>query len=227
MALVMDGNGRWAAKRGRPRVEGHEAGQVGVFETIDAAIAVGVPFLTVYAFSTENWKRESEEIRRLMGLMEGFAGGRLREFVERGVRVQRRGRTRNLPPTLLKALEHAERVTAHCSTLTYTVCIDHGGQAELVDAARAMARQAREGLLDAEDIDESTLTRFLDTGSLPAVDLFIRPGGEQRLSNFLLWHSAYAELVFPQQLWPDFTRHHFWQAVQTYATRARRFGQAT
>jgi len=226
IAVVMDGNGRWAIQRGRPRSDGHVAGQDGIFETIDAVTALSVPYLTAYAFSTENWRRERQEVDQILGLIENFLRERLEQFVERGVRVQWRGREHGLPAGLLEVLGRAQDATAGCDTLVYTVCINYGGQAEIADAARVIAQRARDGLLDADEISEHTFAEFLATGGLPPVDLFIRPGGEQRLSNFLLWHSAYAEMVFPPQLWPDFDRRYVWQAVEAYARRARRFGAA-
>jgi undecaprenyl diphosphate synthase len=222
----MDGNGRWARSRGLPRTAGHEAGEAALFDVVEGAIEIGVRHLSAYAFSTENWKRSPEEVRFLMGFNRDVIRRRRDEMHALGVRVRWAGRRPRLWRSVVTELENAERLTARNDVLTLTMCVNYGGRAEIVDAARALAREAAAGRLDPERIDERTLARHLDEPDLPDVDLFLRTSGEQRTSNFLLWQSAYAELVFLDVLWPDMDRRHLWQAVLTYANRERRYGAA-
>jgi len=226
VAIVMDGNGRWARSRGLPRTAGHEAGEAALFDVVEGAIEIGVRHLSAYAFSTENWKRSPEEVRFLMGFNRDVIRRRRDEMHALGVRVRWAGRRPRLWRSVVTELENAERLTARNDVLTLTMCVNYGGRAEIVDAARALAREAAAGRLDPERIDERTLARHLDEPDLPDVDLFLRTSGEQRTSNFLLWQSAYAELVFLDVLWPDMDRRHLWQAVLTYANRERRYGAA-
>ena len=226
VAIVMDGNGRWARSRGLPRTAGHEAGEAALFDVIEGAIEIGVRHVSAYAFSTENWKRSPEEVRFLMGFNRDVIRRRRDEMHALGVRVRWAGRRPRLWRSVVTELENAERLTARNDVLTLTMCVNYGGRAEIVDAARALAREAAAGRLDPERIDERTLARHLDEPDLPDVDLFLRTSGEQRTSNFLLWQSAYAELVFLDVLWPDMDRRHLWQAVLTYANRERRYGAA-
>ena len=226
VAIVMDGNGRWARSRGLPRTAGHEAGEAALFDVVEGAIEIGVRHVSAYAFSTENWKRSSEEVRFLMGFNRDVIRRRRDEMHALGVRVRWAGRRPRLWRSVVTELENAERLTARNDVLTLTMCVNYGGRAEIVDAARALAREAAAGRLDPERIDERTLARHLDEPDLPDVDLFLRTSGEQRTSNFLLWQSAYAELVFLDVLWPDMDRRHLWQAVLTYANRERRYGAA-
>jgi undecaprenyl diphosphate synthase len=222
----MDGNGRWARSRGLPRTAGHEAGEAALFDVVEGAIEIGVRHLSAYAFSTENWKRSPEEVRFLMGFNRDVIRRRRDEMHALGVRVRWAGRRPRLWRSVVTELENAERLTARNDVITLTMCVNYGGRAEIVDAARALAREAAAGRLDPERIDERTLARHLDEPDLPDVDLFLRTSGEQRTSNFLLWQSAYAELVFLDVLWPDMDRRHLWQAVLTYANRERRYGAA-
>ena len=226
VAIVMDGNGRWARSRGLPRTAGHEAGEAALFDVVEGAIEIGVRHVSAYAFSTENWKRSPEEVRFLMGFNRDVIRRRCDEMHALGVRVRWAGRRPRLWRSVVTELENAERLTARNDVLTLTMCVNYGGRAEIVDAARALAREAAAGRLDPERIDERTLARHLDEPDLPDVDLFLRTSGEQRTSNFLLWQSAYAELVFLDVLWPDMDRRHLWQAVLTYANRERRYGAA-
>ena len=226
VAIVMDGNGRWARSRGLPRTAGHEAGEAALFDVVEGAIEIGVRHVSAYAFSTENWKRSPEEVRFLMGFNRDVIRRRRDEMHALGVRVRWAGRRPRLWRSVVTELENAERLTARNDVLTLTMCVNYGGRAEIVDAARALAREAAAGRLDPERIDERTLARHLDEPDLPDVDLFLRTSGEQRTSNFLLWQSAYAELVFLDVLWPDMDRRHLWQAVLTYANRERRYGAA-
>ena len=226
VALVMDGNGRWAKQRGLPRTKGHEAGEHALFDCVEGAIEAGVEWLSAYAFSTENWKRSPEEVRFLMGFNENVLIRRRDEMHALGVRVRWAGRRERLWPRVIRRLEEAEELTRRNKVLTLTMCVNYGGRAEIVDAVRRIAADARDGRLNAERVSEKTLERYLDEPDMPDVDLFIRTSGEQRVSNFLLWQSAYAELAFVDTLWPDFDRRHLWHAMQEYGRRDRRYGAA-
>ena len=226
VAVVMDGNGRWAKHRGLPRTEGHKAGEAALFDLVEGAIEIGVKYVSAYAFSTENWKRSPDEVRFLMGFNREVIRRRRDEMNAMGVRVRWAGRRRRLWKTVIKELEDAERLTQHNSVLTLTMCVNYGGRAEIADAAAAIASAASEGSIDPARVDERTIARFLDEPDLPNVDLFIRSSGEQRISNFMLWQSAYAELVFLDELWPDVDRRHLWTAIEQYASRDRRYGGA-
>ena len=207
VAVVMDGNGRWAKERGLPRTAGHEAGEASLLDCVHGAIELGVGWISAYAFSTENWKRSPDEVRFLMGFNRDVIRRRRDEMHDLGVRVRWAGRRPKLWKSVIDELEEAERMTAGNSTLTLTMCVNYGGRAEIADAAQAIARH-------------------LDEPDMPDVDLFVRSSGEQRTSNFLLWQSAYAELVFVPTLWPDFDRRHLWWACEQYASRDRRYGGA-
>jgi undecaprenyl diphosphate synthase len=226
VAIVMDGNGRWAARRGLPRTKGHEAGEAALLDVIHGAIEIGIDCVSAYAFSTENWRRSPEEVRFLMGFDRTVIRRRRDELNALGVRIRWAGRRPRLWRSVIAELEEAERMTRHNRVITLQFCVNYGGRAEIADAARAIAREAAAGRLDPDRVDERTVTRFLDEPDLPDVDLFLRPSGEQRTSNFLIWQSAYAELVFMDTLWPDFDRRHLWQACEIYARRDRRFGAA-
>jgi undecaprenyl diphosphate synthase len=226
VAVVMDGNGRWAKKRGLPRTKGHEAGEASLFDVVEGAIEIGVTHLSAYAFSTENWKRSPDEVRFLMGFNRDVIRRRRDEMHEMGVRVRWAGRRPRLWKSVIEELEEAERLTRRNSTLTLTMCVNYGGRAEIADAAAAIAHEVAAGRLRPDKIDERTVARFLDEPDMPDVDLFVRSSGEQRTSNFLLWQSAYAELVFLDTLWPDFDRRHLWHAIEIYASRDRRYGGA-
>ena len=226
VAIVMDGNGRWAKQRGLPRTAGHEAGEAALFDVVEGAIEVGVRYVSAYAFSTENWKRSPDEVRFLMGFNRDVIRRRRDEMHALGVRVRWAGRRPRLWKSVIKELEIAEELTKHNDRLTLTMCVNYGGRAEIVDAAASIARLARAGRLDPDRIDERTFRRYLDEPDLPDVDLFVRSSGEQRISNFLLWQSAYAELVFLETLWPDVDRRHLWWAVEQFAARDRRYGSA-
>ena len=222
----MDGNGRWAKQRGLPRTQGHEAGEHALFDCVEGAIEAGVEWLSAYAFSTENWKRSPEEVRFLMGFNENVLIRRRDEMHALGVRVRWAGRRERLWPRVIKRLEEAEELTKRNKVLTLTMCVNYGGRAEIVDAIRRIANDARDGRLNPDRVTEKTLARNLDEPDMPDVDLFIRTSGEQRVSNFLLWQSAYAELAFVDTLWPDFDRIHLWRALEEYARRDRRYGAA-
>jgi undecaprenyl diphosphate synthase len=226
VAVVMDGNGRWAKERGLPRTAGHEAGEASLLDCVHGAIELGVGWISAYAFSTENWKRSPDEVKFLMGFNRDVIRRRRDEMHDLGVRVRWAGRRPKLWKSVIDELEEAERMTAGNSTLTLTMCVNYGGRAEIADAAQAIAREVAAGRLDAGKVDERTIARHLDEPDMPDVDLFVRSSGEQRTSNFLLWQSAYAELVFVPTLWPDFDRRHLWWACEQFASRDRRYGGA-
>ena len=226
VALVMDGNGRWANKRGLTRIEGHKAGEAALLDVVAGAIQVGVKHLSVYAFSTENWRRSPEEVRFLMGYNRDVLHRRRDQLNEWGVRIRWAGRRPRLWASVIKELQFAERLTAGNDVLTLTMCVNYGGRNELTDAVRDIAAQVAVGRLRPSAISEKTIQRHLYIPDLPDVDLFVRSSGEQRTSNFLLWQSAYAEMVFLDTLWPDFSRTELWRAIELYAARNRRFGGA-
>src|SRR4051794_3274505 len=226
VALVMDGNGRWANQRGLPRTEGHRAGEAALMDVLFGAMELGIDVISAYAFSTENWRRSPDEVRFLMGFNKEVLARRRDELSALGVRIRWAGRRPKLWRSVISQLEEAEQLTRHNDRLPLQFCVNYGGGAEVVDAARRIAELAAVGQLDPAKLDERTFARFLDEPGLPDVDLFIRCSGEQRTSNFLLWQSAYAELMFSDTLWPDFDRRHLWAAVESYAHRDRRFGGA-
>ena len=226
VALVMDGNGRWAEQRGLPRTEGHRRGEAVLLDVVCGCIELGVRWLSAYAFSTENWRRSPEEVRFLMGFNRDVIRRRRDQMHEMGVRVRWAGRRPRLWRSVISELETAEELTADNDVMTLTMCVNYGGRAEIADAARELARRAARGEIDPERIDERMLARHLDEPDMPDVDLFLRPSGEQRISNFLLWQSAYAEMVFQDVLFPDLDRRDLWRACETYAARHRRFGGA-
>jgi undecaprenyl diphosphate synthase len=226
VAIVMDGNGRWARQRGLPRTAGHEAGEAALFDVVEGAIEIGVTHVSAYAFSTENWKRSPEEVRFLMGFNRDVIRRRRDEMHALGVRVRWAGRRPRLWRSVIKELEIAEEMTRHNDRLTLTMCVNYGGRAELADAAAALARDAAAGRVDPDHVDQRTLRRYLDEPDLPDVDMFWRTSGEQRISNFMLWQSAYAELVFSDIAWPDVDRRALWAAIEEYAKRSRRYGTA-
>ncbi len=224
VALVMDGNGRWAKQRGLPRTEGHKAGEYALFDVIMGAIELGIPYLSAYAFSTENWRRSPDEVRFLMGFNRDVIRRRRDELNAMGVRIRWAGRRQRLWRSVISELEDAEAMTARNSVLTLQFCVNYGGRAEIADAAKAIATEVAAGRLKPDRIDERLFTRYLDEPQIPDVDLFVRSSGEQRTSNFLLWQSAYAEFVFLDTLFPDFDRRHLWHACEIFASRDRRYG---
>jgi undecaprenyl diphosphate synthase len=226
VAVVMDGNGRWAKERGLPRTAGHEAGEHSLFDLVEGAIELGVQWVSAYAFSTENWRRSPEEVRFLMGFKRDVIRRRRDEMHELGVRVRWAGRRPRLWRSVIAELEEAERLTKRNKTLTLTMCVNYGGRAEIADAARLLALDVAAGKVNPDKVDERLLAKYLDEPDMPDVDLFLRTSGEQRTSNFLLWQSAYAELVFVPELWPDVDRRVLWRACQDYADRDRRYGGA-
>ncbi|HEY7008291.1 MAG TPA: isoprenyl transferase [Jatrophihabitantaceae bacterium] len=226
VAIVMDGNGRWAHNRGLPRTEGHRAGEAALMDVLYGAMQIGVRTISAYAFSTENWRRTPEEVRFLMGFNKDVIRRRRDELAEMGVRIRWAGRRPRLWRSVVDQLVDAEQYTRDNDRLTLQFCVNYGGRAELVDAVRAIAREAKDGRVNPAKIDERTIASHLYEPDLPDVDLFIRTSGEQRTSNFLLWQAAYAELMFVDTPWPDFDRRHLWAACASYAQRNRRFGAA-
>ncbi|MGH3096149.1 MAG: isoprenyl transferase [Streptosporangiales bacterium] len=226
VAIVMDGNGRWAKARGLPRTEGHSRGEASLLDVVEGAIELGVRWVSAYAFSTENWKRSPDEVRFLMGFNRDVIRRRRDYMHELGVRVRWAGRPRRLWRSVIKELQVAEEMTKHNDVLTLTMCVNYGGRMEIADAAQALAKDVAAGKVKPDRVDERVLARYLDEPSMPDVDLFLRSSGEQRTSNFLLWQSAYAELVFLDTLWPDFDRRDLWRACEIYARRDRRYGGA-
>ncbi|MEO3810568.1 isoprenyl transferase [Sphaerisporangium sp. B11E5] len=226
VAIVMDGNGRWAKARGLARTEGHKAGESSLFDVIEGAIEIGIKNISAYAFSTENWRRSPEEVRFLMGFNRDVIRRRRDELHAMGVRVRWAGRPGRLWKSVISELRDAEEMTKDNSTITLQFCVNYGGRAEIVDAATRLAKDIAEGRVKPDKVNERIFTRYLDEPDIPDVDLFIRSSGEQRISNFLLWQSAYAEMVFLNQLWPDFDRRDLWQACEIYAKRDRRYGGA-
>jgi undecaprenyl diphosphate synthase len=222
----MDGNGRWAKERGLPRTAGHEAGEASLLDCVHGALELGIGWLSAYAFSTENWKRSPDEVRFLMGFNRDVIRRRRDEMHDMGVRIRWAGRRPKLWRSVITELEEAERLTAKNDRLTLTMCVNYGGRAEIAEAASRIADQVKAGRIDPKRIDERMIARYLDEPDMPDVDLFVRSSGEQRTSNFLLWQSAYAEMVFLETLWPDFDRRHLWQACEIYAERDRRYGGA-
>ncbi|MCD4558012.1 isoprenyl transferase [Schaalia sp. lx-100] len=226
IAIVMDGNGRWANERGLVRTEGHKAGEYALMDTIAGAIDIGVRYLSVYTFSTENWKRSPAEIRFIMSYASDVLERRTPQLNEWGVRVRWSGRHPRLWKSVVKALQKAERETQQNTTLDLVMCVNYGGRAEIADTARRIAQGVAEGRLRPEGVNERTFARHLYLPDIPDVDLMIRSSGEQRVSNYLLWQLAYAELMFVPTPWPAFDREELWDCVLEYAGRDRRFGAA-
>lgn len=226
VAIVMDGNGRWAKSRGLPRTEGHKAGEASLFDVIEGAIELGIPYLSAYAFSTENWKRSPDEVRFLMGFNRDVIRRRRDELNAMGVRVRWAGKPGRLWKSVISELQTAEQMTERNKTLTLQFCVNYGGRQEIVDAALKLAGDIAAGRVKPGKVSEKSFARYLDEPEIPDVDLFLRSSGEQRFSNYLLWQSAYAEMVFLNRLWPDFDRRDLWEACEIYAKRDRRYGGA-
>ena len=224
VGLIMDGNGRWASKRGLPRLEGHRRGLEALRCAVRTALEFSLDYLTVYSFSAENWSRPFDEVQDLMGLLKRFIRKDLIDLHNSGVRIKVIGHRADLQPDILGLLEEAETLTKLNEKLTLVVAFNYGGRQEIASAAREIARRFADGKLRESDIDASLLASYLDTTGIPDPDLIIRTSGEQRLSNFLLWQSAYAEFVFLPVLWPDFDRNAFAAALTEFAARDRRFG---
>ena len=224
VAIIMDGNGRWAKARRLPRFAGHKRGIEAVNRTVRAAGDLGVEVLTLYAFSSENWRRPAAEIADLMGLLRHYIRAELDELDREGVRLRIIGDYRKFEPDLVALLDNAIERTAGNDRLTLAIALNYGAQDELLRATRRLMREARAGEIDPDALDYAVFEARLDTAGLPRLDLLIRTSGEQRLSNFLLWQAAYAELVFTDTLWPDFDRAHLADAIAVFGRRERRYG---
>ena len=225
VAVIMDGNGRWAERRGKPRIVGHQAGMKAVREVIETTAELGIPYLTLYAFSQENWKRPRTEIEALMGLLKRYIRTERKDLIEKGIRVRAIGDIERLAHGSREELDELITDTAANERLTVTLALSYGGRSEIVEAVRQIAREVRAGELDPEAIDEEVFADRLYTADLPDPDLLIRTSGELRISNFLLWQIAYTELYVTEVLWPDFDRDAFLDAVAAYQGRERRFGR--
>jgi undecaprenyl diphosphate synthase len=224
IAVIMDGNGRWARERRLPRIEGHRRGSESVRACTAACLEAGVPYLTLYAFSKENWQRPADEVEALMNLLDRFLAERTAEIMERNIRLRAIGHLGDLPDNARRRLDTAMEKSAGNTALTLTLALSYGGRTELADAARAIAHQVRAGTLDPEAIDEATISSHLYTADLPDPDLLVRTSGEMRISNFLLWQISYAEIVVTPKLWPEFGKDDLFAAIREYAGRQRRYG---
>jgi undecaprenyl diphosphate synthase len=226
VAVVMDGNGRWAKERGMPRTAGHEAGEASLLDMVHGAIEIGVKELSAYAFSTENWRRSPDEVKFLMGFNRDVIRRRRDEMNDLGVRIRWVGREQKLWSSVLGELREAEELTKSNKVLTLNMCVNYGGRAEIVDAITSISKAIKSKKIKPESITEKNFSKFLYSPQMSDVDLFLRSSGEQRTSNFLMWQSAYAEMVFLDVLWPDADRRTLWKAIEIYAERERRFGKA-
>ena len=226
VAIIMDGNGRWAKARGLPRTAGHQKGAESVKNVVRAAAEMGVRYLTLFGFSSENWKRPESEIKDLMGLLRYYLKSEIDELNKEGVRFSMIGERARLAPDIVELIESAEQLTAGNTRLILTIAISYGGRAEIATAARRLAEKVAAGELRTEDVNEEAFGRCLFTADMPDPDLLIRTSGEQRISNFLLWQLAYSELVFTDTLWPEFSGADFVNAVRDFQGRERRYGAA-
>jgi undecaprenyl diphosphate synthase len=224
VAIIMDGNGRWAKAHGLPRIAGHRSGAEAARRTVAAAAELGIPYLTLFGFSSENWKRPSTEIHDLMALLRHYLRGEIAELHRNGIRLKVIGHIARFAPDIVGMIEHAEAATRDNPRITLTIALSYGGRAEIVAAVRSIAAQVACRKLDPDAVDEECIARHLFTADLPDPDLLIRTSGEQRISNFLLWQCAYSELVFTKTLWPDFSKHDLDQAIDDFCGRERRYG---
>jgi undecaprenyl diphosphate synthase len=222
VAIIMDGNGRWARRRGLPRLAGHRAGMENIRRVIEGCTDFGVKMLTIYAFSTENWQRPPEEVQGLMRILEEVIDERTQEFYEKGVRLNHLGRLEGLAEALQRKVRYAVDLTRENSKFVLNIAFNYGGRAEIVDAARRLLAEG----VDPATLDEATFSRYLYTAGLPDPDLIIRTAGEMRLSNFLIWQTAYAEYYSTPTFWPDFDKQELYKALLAYSQRERRFGRA-
>jgi undecaprenyl diphosphate synthase len=224
VAIIMDGNGRWAKARGLPRVAGHRRGADAVRRVVRGAGELGIPVLTLFAFSTENWTRPADEVSDLMGLLRHYLRNELDELHKNGARLRVIGNREGLAPDIIRDISGAENMTRSNSRIDVNICINYGARAEILQAVRSLARQVAAGELPVDRIDENLFENELLTAGVPDPDLLIRTSGEQRISNFMLWQCAYAELVFVDTLWPDFGKEHLEQAIAEFRRRERRYG---
>ncbi len=224
VAVIMDGNGRWAQGRGLPRLKGHEQGSQAVGECVEGCREAGVKYLTLYAFSSENWKRPAAEVTGLMLLLERFLDQKTKEMIEKNIQLRAIGRLDELPPAARKRLDRSIAETAHCGQLVLTLALNYSGRAEIVDAVREIAREAAAGRVSDEDVTPEFIGAHLYTAGTPDPDLLIRTSGELRLSNFLLWQLSYTEIHVTPKLWPEFTRADLFAAIEDFNKRHRRYG---
>lgn len=224
IAIIMDGNGRWARQRGMPRTAGHRVGMDRVRDAVSVCLEHGVPFLTLYAFSTENWKRPEEEVRFLMDLFEEALKSEVEKLNRQNVQVRFIGLRHNLRPSLRELMEQSEALTSRNTALTLNLAINYGGRSEIIAAVRKIAAEVRQGEVDIEQINESFFGNYLFTAGQPDPDLLIKPGGESRISNFLLWQIAYTEIYYSTKYWPDFNKADMRDAIAFYSRKERRFG---
>ena len=224
IAIIMDGNGRWAAQRHLPRVEGHRAGIDSVRDVVETSARLGIDVLTLYAFSVENWKRPITEVSTLMSLLKEYLNKELANLLKNDIRFRVVGRMNELDPSVQKALAHGLAATSSCRGMTFNICLNYGGRTEIVDACRSLAHDVAAGRLTPEQIDEETLGSRLGTAGVPDPDLLIRTSGEMRVSNFLLWQIAYSEIWVTPTLWPDFRKRHLFDAILDFQKRERRYG---
>jgi undecaprenyl diphosphate synthase len=224
VGIIMDGNGRWAQSQGRPRLDGHRAGADSVRDITRASRQLGIEALTLYAFSSQNWARPAEEVMGLMTLLREFLIGERSEILDNQIRLEAIGDVEKLPPMVKEPLDELRAASAMHTGMTLTLALSYGGRESIVRAVQEIARDAAAGTLRPEDLDVARMTGYLPTAKLPPLDLLIRTSGEQRISNFMLWEIAYAELVFTDVLWPEFRKEHLHQCLEVYASRERRFG---
>ena len=227
IAIIMDGNGRWAQQRGMDRVMGHKAGAESVRKIVEECVRLGIPYLTLYAFSTENWKRPQYEVEALMRLLSASIRQEVPKLIENHVRLSAIGHLEDLPQVCQEELAEACRLTSQDYSLTLTLSLSYSGRSEMKYSMRKLAQQVVEGSINPQDINEQTITDSLYTAGMPDPDILIRTGGEQRISNFLLWQIAYTELFFTPVMWPDFDGHHLREIIQQFQSRERRFGKTS
>lgn len=227
IAIIMDGNGRWAHARGLPRVAGHRRGADAVRETVRACREIGVPYLTVYAFSSENWRRPTTEIDDLMALLQLYLKQEVQSLNENNVRLRFIGDRTRLSPDIKTLIEDSEALTAENTGLVLTIALNYGSHDEILEAVRRVAQDSIDGRVAVSDIDESLFARYLQTAELPDPDMIIRTSGEKRLSNFLLWQAAYSELIFLDVYWPDFNKESLLEAINEFRARERRYGKSS
>jgi undecaprenyl diphosphate synthase len=225
VAVIMDGNGRWARSRGLSRIEGHRKGKEAVRAVVETARRLGIPYLSLYAFSTENWNRPADEVNALMDLLRRYLNSELKKMMRHGIRLLAIGNLRRLPRAVRQALRENMRATRHNTGMTVILAVSYGGREEIAMAMRSIARDVQRGKLRPEDVTEETISQALSTAGIPDPDLLIRTSGEMRVSNFLLWQIAYSELVVTPTLWPDFGEKEFIAALAEYQRRQRRFGR--
>jgi len=225
IAIIMDGNGRWAEKRGNQRIFGHKNAVAAVRDTVEASAELGVEYLTLYAFSTENWKRPKNEVDALMALLVSTIHSETKTLLENNIRLHTIGNTGSLPATVQEQLRQAKEKTSQNTGLNLVLALSYGSRWEIINAVKGLAAEIEEGKLSSKDINERTFEKFLDTSGFPDPELIIRTSGEFRISNFLLWQIAYTELFFTPTLWPDFRREHLYEAILSFQNRERRFGK--